>query len=362
MFALAPRLTLATVPRLNVLMRCAAGAGPKAASKFNGRPVVMPSPAPSSETTLKTMRFAELALERSKVPVTLKWSYLATSLASCTCHSKIEPPNKATLPAVSVPGELPGERVAPATTLSAAMLPPPPTVPPVFTVTTLAMLALTASRPPLTVVAPVPRPEAFVTLTVPWATVTATVVFAPASVSLPAPDLTKVAGVAPSTVSAEANVTSDTKFSVALAPLAKCTRSERSSVLPDSKRRVEPLARTTRPVAERTPEARPRMPALTSISALLLSVSPWAMIQVPTPFLTITLILSASSVPPTERPAPKLLAALLVPSSVRERVAVLFANATLAADEIAMAPVPEASSVEAVETVKPRAEVSPAPT
>ena len=32
------------------------------------------------------------------------------------------------------------------------------------------------------------------------------------------------------------------------------------------------------------------------------------------------------------------------------------------ADEIAMAPVPEASSVEAVETVKPRAEVSPAPT
>jgi len=52
---------------------------------------------------------------------------------------------------------------------------------------------------------------------------------------------------------------------------------------------------------------------------------------------------------------------VLVPSSVRERVAVLFANATLAAEVNARAPVPAASSVAEEDIVKPRPEVSPAP-
>jgi hypothetical protein len=101
---------------------------------------------------------------------------------------------------------------------------------------------------------------------------------------------------------------------------------------------------------------------LTSSVAVLLSVAPLAMIQVPTPFLTRRSILSASSVPPTERSAPKLLAATLAPLSVSERVAVLFEKAILAAEESVRAPVPAASSVAPEDRVKPRAEVSPAPT
>ena len=111
--------------------------------------------------------------------------------ASVTCHSMIEPPVRVRLAWVSVPGELPGERMAPAAMFVAPTMPEPCNEP-ARRLMALPRFALATSVPALTVTALVPKAPAEVRLSVPASSVVVPAkVEAPLSVKIPVPDLTR---------------------------------------------------------------------------------------------------------------------------------------------------------------------------
>ena len=98
-----------------------------------------------------------VALFSCTPPVTLTWSYCAPAVVPLISTFSVLPARSVSVRVLRIPGEAPGASVPPLLTVTVlAMVPVPPSVPPLFTSTGEAIEPglLTSNVPAFTVVAP----------------------------------------------------------------------------------------------------------------------------------------------------------------------------------------------------------------